>query len=125
MSSAFDNSEHKAYVRQQEVEVTTSPVKGKNQSQNAKLEFLSSSINNLQGSDANKYFHQKQNKGEIIDLVLDGLGPNFDEIEVKKIANVKHVISSEVDIDALKGVCKGTGRIKIRLNEGEDKEQIR
>jgi hypothetical protein len=30
-----------------------------------------------------------------------------------------------VDLDNLKGTCTGTGRIKIRLNEGEDPEAIK
>lgn len=49
----------------------------------------------------------------------------MDEAELKKIANVKHIISSVVDVDNFKGTCTGTGRIKIRLNEGEDPEMIR
>jgi hypothetical protein len=49
----------------------------------------------------------------------------MDQAALKKIANVKHVISADVDLDNLKGTCTGTGRIKIRLNEGEDPESIR
>lgn len=60
-----------------------------------------------------------------MDLILSGMGANMDDKEIKKIAGVKHVISSEVDLDNLKGTCKGTGRIKIRLNDGEDTEMIR
>jgi len=54
--------------------------------------------------------------------MVSGLNQNCDEIQIKKIAGVKHVIATEIDFDNLRGVCKGTGRIKIRLNEGEDKE---
>jgi hypothetical protein len=61
----------------------------------------------------------------VVDLILSGMGANMDDKEIKKIAGVKHVISSEVDLDNLKGTCKGTGRIKIRLNDGEDTEMIR
>jgi hypothetical protein len=49
----------------------------------------------------------------------------MDEYEIKKISGAKHIISAEVEVDALKGTCKGNGRIKIRLNEGENKEDIR
>lgn len=56
---------------------------------------------------------------------IGGLRPSCDEIDLKRAACVKHVISTEVDIDNFKGVCKGTGRIKIRLNEGETAEQVR
>jgi len=45
--------------------------------------------------------------------------------ELRQIANVKHVISTQVDIDNLKGTCRGTGRVQVRLNDGESAEQIR
>ena len=38
---------------------------------------------------------------------------------------MKHVISADIEHDNLTGVCKGQGRIKIRLNEGESEQQIR
>lgn len=31
----------------------------------------------------------------------------------------------EIDEDKIKGICKGTARMKIRLNEGETKEMVR
>jgi hypothetical protein len=102
-----------------------SPAKGRYETQNKKLQNLTSNIHGLQGVDANKFFHQPQNKGEVVDFVLSGLQSNIDEIEVKKIANVKHVVSTQIDVDNLKGTCVGTGRIKIRLNEGEDPEAIK
>lgn len=42
--------------------------------------------------------------------------------DLKKLSGVKHVISADVDHDALKGVCTGTGRIKMRLTAEEDAE---
>jgi hypothetical protein len=57
--------------------------------------------------------------------VLSGLNEDVKPADLKKLAGVKHVVSSEVDCDNLKGTCKGTGRIKIRLNDGEDPETIR
>jgi hypothetical protein len=43
----------------------------------------------------------------------------MDARELKKISGARHVISSTVDEDSLKGTCLGTGRIQIRLNSGE------
>lgn len=40
------------------------------------------------------------------------------------MAGVKHVISAAVDEDNMKGICTGTGRIKVRLNPGETVEQV-
>ena len=57
--------------------------------------------------------------------MLSGLKETHQKDDIKRIAGVKHVISTEVDLDNVKGVCKGTGRIQIRLNEGEEPEAIR
>jgi hypothetical protein len=56
---------------------------------------------------------------------LTGLPENCDDIQIKKAANVKHIISTEVSYDNFLGRCKGDGRIKIRLNDGETTEQVR
>ena len=106
-------------------EPTASPVKGRYETQTKKLQNLTSNINNLHGANANAYYHAEQNKGELIHIKLAGLGPHSDEYELKAIANCKHVISSEVEVDNVKGTCRGTGSIKIRLNDGDDKEAIR
>lgn len=54
-----------------------------------------------------------------------GLPEHCDELDLKKNANVKHVISTEITLDNMKGICKGDGRIKIRLNDGETEQQVR
>lgn len=38
---------------------------------------------------------------------------------------MKHIISTELAFDNMKGTCTGTGRIKVRLNEGETQEILR
>ena len=76
------------------------------------------------GHDAVKQYDNK-NKGDVIDFDLIGLPENCDEITVKKNANVKHVISTELEFDNMKGICRGNGRIKVRLNEGETEETVR
>lgn len=53
------------------------------------------------------------------------MGENMDVQAIKKIAGAKHIVNSQVDLDNLKGTCKGTGRIAIRLNDGESTEMIR
>ena len=55
----------------------------------------------------------------LIDLTVQGLPEHMDARELKKISGAKHVISATVDEDKLKGTCLGTGRIQIRLNQGE------
>ncbi len=102
-----------------------SPVKGRYETQNKKLQNLSSNIHGLQGQDANKFYHQPHNKGTVVDFVLSGIGASVDETQVRKISGAKHVISTNVDLDNVKGTCTGGGRIKIRLNEGETPEDIR
>ena len=38
---------------------------------------------------------------------------------------MKHVIEATVDVDNMRGVCKGTGRVKLRIGEGESLDQVR
>ena len=78
------------------------------------------------GHDSQKY-HEKSNlaKQEVIDIDIRGLPENFDQQSLRRVANVKHVVAAEVQQDNLKGVCTGEGRIKIRLNEGENLNQVR
>lgn len=78
------------------------------------------------GHDSQKY-HETQNlaKQEVIDIDVKGLPENFDQQSLKRVANVKHVVSAEVQQDNLKGICTGEGRLKVRLNEGETINQVR
>jgi hypothetical protein len=64
-------------------------------------------------------------KTTIIDMDLTGLPKDCDDQAVKAVANVKHVISADISYDNFLGHCKGDGRVKIRLNEGETVEMVR
>ena len=88
--------------------------------ENKKLSALSSSIG---GADPNRFYNNKA-KGKVLDFDLSGLPESADEISVKRSANVKHVISTELAFDNMKGICRGDGRVKIRLNEGETEAQV-
>ena len=59
-----------------------------------------------------------------MDIDLSNLPMDCDEMKVKKVANVKHMISAELRHDNLTGACKGDGRVKIRLSDGETLEQV-
>lgn len=91
-------------------------MKGKYETQTKKLQNLSSNVSTLPGQNANQFYNKEQNKGEVIHIKLSNLTPDTDEAALKKIAGAKHVIAAEVEIDALKGTCRGTGSIQIRLN---------
>jgi hypothetical protein len=56
---------------------------------------------------------------------VTNLPQNFDQLSLRRVANVKHVIDATVEEDNVKGICTGNGRIKIRLNEGETINQVR
>lgn len=60
----------------------------------------------------------------VVDLELKNLSANADLIDVKKMSGARHVISAALDEDNMKGICLGTGRIKIRLNQDENLEDI-
>ena len=40
------------------------------------------------------------------------------------MSGARHVISAALDEDNMKGICTGTGRIKIRLNQDENMDDI-
>jgi hypothetical protein len=61
----------------------------------------------------------------VIDIDLSGLPKECDDATVKMVANVRHVISTDIKYDNFLGHCKGDGRVKIRLNEGETIEMVR
>jgi len=52
-----------------------------------------------------------QAKPEVVDLTINGLPEHMDARELKKASGAKHVISSTVDEDNMRGICLGTGRI--------------
>jgi len=60
----------------------------------------------------------------VVDLCLSGLPSNTDLIGVKKMSGARHVISAQLDEDNMKGICTGTGRIQIRLNQDENLDDI-
>jgi len=53
------------------------------------------------------------------------LPPQISEQNLRKISGSKHVISAHVDVDNLSGSCKGSGRIQIRLNNGESADKVK
>ena len=61
----------------------------------------------------------------IVDLDLKNLPKTADSEYLKKVANVKHVISAVVDSDAITNACTGTGRVKLRLTPNEDVETVK
>ena len=85
---------------------------------------LSSDIHGT-GESSQTHFDKSGHKNEIIDFDLKNLPPHIDDIDIKKMAGVKHVISTQVDVDSLTNQCKGTGRVKLRLGANEDAEQVR
>lgn len=60
----------------------------------------------------------------VVDLTLRNLPENADLIGIKKLSGARHVISAALDEDNMKGICTGTGRIQIRLNQGERLDDI-
>lgn len=77
------------------------------------------------GHDATRFYNKPLDNNQVIDIDLAGLPKDCDDQTVKRVANVKHVISSELKYDNFLGHCKGEGRVKIRLNEGETLEMVR
>lgn len=62
---------------------------------------------------------------QVVDLVISGLPSEAQPEDLKKISGAKHVVEATVDQDAIRNVCTGTGKIKVRLGESEDLEQVK
>lgn len=60
-----------------------------------------------------------------MDLKISRLPQSTQVSNLKEISGSKHIINAAVDFDNLKGTCKGTGRIQIRLNHGETADQVK
>jgi hypothetical protein len=70
----------------------------------------------LTGQSSLKHYHAVTEAPRVVDLAVSGLPEHMDTRELKKVSGARHVISTVVDEDRLKGTCLGTGRIQIRLN---------
>ncbi len=71
-------------------------------------------------------YNQTRNPDEVrvVDLELKNLPEGADKLGVKKLSGAKQVINVNLDEDNFRGVCKGTGRIQIRLDRNENLEAI-
>jgi hypothetical protein len=60
-----------------------------------------------------------------IDLDLQNLPPHIDALGLKRITGAKHIVSSDLKHDAMKGTCTGAGRLRLRLTGEDELEKIR
>jgi len=83
---------------------------------------------NIPGAGAQEFW-KKENlvneEGRTLDFDLHKLPKQTMGSDIKKAAGVKHVISSEVDINNFTGDCIGAGRLKVRLSKGETEEGVK
>lgn len=75
------------------------------------------------GNTINRFNDVKQSI--VVDLDLKDLPQNINEEDLKKVSGAKHVIVATIDQDSIRNVCTGTGRIKLRLTDGDDVEQVK
>lgn len=82
----------------------------------ATKQALLASNDPLTGQSSLRHYHAVSEAPRVVDLTIQGLPEHMDARELKRTSGAKHVISTVVDEDRLKGTCLGTGRIQIRLN---------
>ena len=70
------------------------------------------------------YERGENSKPNVYELNLTGLGSDVTAQDVKKMAGVTHVINATVEEHNIKGTCTGVGKVKVRLNHGETREQV-
>ncbi len=90
-----------------------------------KIRDLSSDILAVGHNDIQKHVDADHKKNKIVDLDLKGLEPTIQPDELKKMAQVKHVINVVVDHDSITNNCVGTGRVQLRLGPHEDLESVK
>jgi hypothetical protein len=56
--------------------------------------------------------------------VIQGLPESSSASDIRRLAPAKHIVDATVEEDAIKHVCTGVGKLRVRLGEGEDIEQI-
>ncbi len=56
---------------------------------------------------------------------MKGLPSSAQAEDLKKLANVKHVITAVIDHDSITNACTGTGRVKLRLGPNEDLDMVK
>ena len=59
-----------------------------------------------------------------LDFNVHSVPDHYTAADLKTTAGARHVVGAEVDQDHIKGACTGTGRIQIRLSEGETAQMI-
>lgn len=62
---------------------------------------------------------------KVVDLVIGNLPEHYKAENLKRVSGSKHVIGATVEEDNFRGICKGTGRIQIRLNNGESSDLVK
>ena len=67
---------------------------------------------------------RSSNIGQVLDFDANSIPAHCTADDLKRAAGVRHVVGSEVDQDHMKGTCTGTGRVQIRLSDGETEAMI-
>lgn len=89
-----------------------------------KIRDLSSDIHGI-GDSLQKHIDADPSKNTIVDLDVKGLPRTAHEDDLKRLANVKHVITASIEHDSITNACTGLGRVKVRLGPNEDLETVK
>jgi hypothetical protein len=60
------------------------------------------------------------NQVEIYEIAVEGIPINYSEDKFKDLMNGFHLVFIQLDLDNLSGLCKGTGKVKLRTNYYSD-----
>lgn len=93
-----------------------------NETKKTTQSFLSSVF--ISGKSTLQFMDQKNKKFEIIDLDIKNISPYMDQQDLKQISGAKHIISTEIGHNSMKGHNSGDARFKFRINEGDSYDQV-
>lgn len=69
--------------------------------------------------------YDKNKKAEVLDMNITGLPQQISVDEIKRTVGAKHIVSATLEVDSIRGVCTGKGRMSVRLQEGESADQLK
>lgn len=67
----------------------------------------------------------KEANSQVVEMIIHGLPQSAQSEDLKRISGIKHIIEATVEVDTIANMCTGTGKLKVRLGDGEDVDQLK
>lgn len=109
LSSAFDKPISTPAYQEEKPQASTFSIPGRETKASHQAFLASNDL--ITGKSSLAHYEAVKEAPVVVDLNIYDLPEHMDAKELKRMSGARHVISSTVDEDRLKGICLGTGRI--------------